>query len=1153
MPRFRNSIPADKSCLSSLVSLVRRRPKTTAHSPAPVPTPEDDIQPPPSAAETQTAILPDTGVSIASSSSIENDVEGQGKNPIRIEGDSELWYEALRKSDDQTREAIQRHRTSTRDENKAAELIAMVRNKQENFANTTAKIKIGNREIIWRDHATRVVTWVTNIGDIAVPFAPSPSSTVWSALKVLMQAHVSRCEDLVAILDCAEKVLRLVQRGRTYEAVYIRQLSHNYSESRGSLRNALIEAYKQALKLLVHAADHFQKGKGKRFVDALMNPKQGETLVNDLTKADENLSRAVQASESEHRQMDNAETRRCLERLNGPLRYIDDKVGAMLQHIEQSTLYDALMSISDVDVAGQHEMRTFKRTKGTCEWLLEHEKFHCWEDSYDSSILWLKGRVGTGKSTLTSKVIDRYRIPVEEVANQPAIDEGFAFFYCSKSGTKGSKEDMFIQVLRSFLRQLATVPHHPEKIDPDLIKLCKAMKLNNQTFSIESCQKRIAALLEIYPRTIIVLDALDECERSIRRDLIAFFTDLIDGSTHPIKVFVSSRDEGDIGKLLATENVLSIDIDRKNERDIEMYLDTELVRACDHWSPRTKKKVKQKLFQGSMGMFRWTYLQMEQLKDLISDEAVDERLGKLPEGLTKAYDELYNSLETHDRVLLQRTVKWLIHGAESLSTSAMLSAIRLSETIDEHGKISLHTSTEVSEPQLQAICRHLVVLDDSIRDPTETYQIKYHRAWRFAHASVTEYFEDHHQSWAGDSAVMELAKLSLLKVNEIYPNMVFKRTEDEDSECGLYSLDEYSGSDGYLHFSDQSDFEKYITNVWPWHIQAVQRKSLRCQELSILLERFLIAPNETHISSQGYRNWHSNTDDHFEMVFDLSISELEPMENSFFIIWSLDLYSTAQECVEPRIDLFEINKFSDDALSLASQHGHVDLCYQLILKGSDADRILPGRGSAFFHAINLDNIPCVELLLKHGANPNQNACHRPLCSSLNASQEMIEVLFKVGADPNLSCHYTGCHGEWPFGKVVSSHHDTEMTKRFIEGGADVNLQIGIHGGPLAKAAYHGLMTNVKLLIENNAQVNAHLMIGNYGTALAAAIFGAHLETVKYLIEEAGADVREMINCLPFPRPEIRRRYEAEAEVVRKYLIEEGYMDEKDFEYIGYTR
>jgi hypothetical protein len=123
-----------------------------------------------------------------------------------------------------------------------------------------------------------------------------------------------------------------------------------------------------------------------------MNPKQGETLVNDLTKAEENLSRAVQASESEHRQMDNAETRRLLERLSGPLRYIDDKVGVMLQHIEQSTLYDALMSISDVDVAGQHEMRTLKRTKGTCEWLLEHEKFRCWEDSYDSPILWLKGR-----------------------------------------------------------------------------------------------------------------------------------------------------------------------------------------------------------------------------------------------------------------------------------------------------------------------------------------------------------------------------------------------------------------------------------------------------------------------------------------------------------------------------------------------------------------------------------------------------------------------------------------------------------------------------------------------------------------------------------------------------------------------------------------
>ncbi|KAM0492985.1 hypothetical protein ACHAP8_009514 [Fusarium lateritium] len=1008
MPRFKKSNPADKSCLSSLALLVRRRPKTTTHSPAPVPTPEGGFQSPPSAVATQTPILSDTVILNASSSSIENDIEGKEKTLIRIHGESELWYEALRNSDDQTKDAIQRYRTSNKDEFEAAKIIAMVQKKQESFVNNAAKIKIGKREIIWRDHATRVVAWATNIGDIAVPFAPTPSSTVWSALKVLMQAHVSQCQDLVAILDCAEKVLRLVQKGRIYEAVYLQQLSDEVSESRESLRNALIETYKQALKLLVHAADQFQKGKGKRFLDALMNPKQGETLVNDLTKSEENLSRAVQASESEHRQMDNAETKRLLERLNEPLRYIDDKVGVMLQHIEQNVLRTALGSISDVNIAGQHEFRALKRTKGTCEWLLEHEEFHGWEGSCVSSILWLKGGVGTGKSTLTSKVIDRYRVPAEELVNKPAIDEGFAFFYCSKSGTKGSKDDMFIQILRCFLRQLATVPHHPEKIDPDLIKLCQAMDINNQNFSTESCQKRIAALLDIYPRTIIVLDALDECERSTRRDLIAFFKNLIESSTHPIKVFVSSRDEDDIRKLLSTENVLSIGIDRKNENDIEMYLDTELERACDHWSPETRGKVKQKLVEGSMGMFRWTYLQMEQLKELVSDESVDERLGKLPEDLTKAYDELYNSLKTHDRVLLQRTVKWMMYG-QSLSTSAILEAIRVSETRDEHGQVSLHTSTQLSESQLQTVCRHLVVPDDSIPGQGSEDEDVYHNAWRFAHASVTEYFEDHHQSWSGDSAVMELARLSLLKVTELYKE--YDGLEHgEDHTCNdLVSYSSYR----YPHLKEQSEFERYITNVWPWHIQAVQRRSLRCPGLSLLLERFLFAPNETHIASQWYRCWFSSADStDFLCSFGLYMSEIWPVANPLFAIWSLDLYDTGKDWVEPRMDLFKVNKDGNDALALAAKHGHLDLCRQLILKGGDANRILPNGDSALYNAINWAHVSCVKLLLKHGADPNQNTNHRPLYKAVNNNcKELVEVLLRFGADPNLACDKPEAFGE----------------------------------------------------------------------------------------------------------------------------------------------
>jgi hypothetical protein len=71
------------------------------------------------------------------------------------------------------------------------DLITLVREREEEYKGSTPKLKIGNREIIWRDYANKTVTWLVTIGDIAVNFAPAPSPIIWSALKVFMK--VSSC------------------------------------------------------------------------------------------------------------------------------------------------------------------------------------------------------------------------------------------------------------------------------------------------------------------------------------------------------------------------------------------------------------------------------------------------------------------------------------------------------------------------------------------------------------------------------------------------------------------------------------------------------------------------------------------------------------------------------------------------------------------------------------------------------------------------------------------------------------------------------------------------------------------------------------------------------------------------------------------------
>ncbi|KAM0429782.1 hypothetical protein ACHAPT_006388 [Fusarium lateritium] len=646
----------------------------------------------------------------------ENVTTDQNEPPAKSSegaGESELWLEALEKTDERTRESIEGLLNQASDKAQADELVSIVKKREEQFKDETPKMEIGGREIIWRNYASRVISRVTDIGDIAIPFAPSPSSTVWSALKVLLKAHVSQCEDLVAILGCAEKVLRLVKRGKIYEVVYLHGTTNDSHMSTEGLRGALIDAYQKALELLAHAADQLTSSGGKRFLQALGSPGGGDGLVQDVFKAEQRLSLAVQACEVEHRQMDNAKNRELLQRLSEPLRYVDHGVRSLLESMEENNLLRALRFISNINVGKQHEIRS-KRTDGTCEWLFSDARrdFLEWENSNASSILWLNGKeVGAGKSTLTSKVIDRYRIDAESLVGGdkgPAIDEAFAFFYCSKTDVEIS-DGLLTHTLRSYLRQLATVPHHPTKMESGLVKLCNAMQMTNQSFTVTECKKRITELVGIFPRTTLVLDGLDECDKATRKTLVEFFAKLIKESQRPVRIFISSRDEDHIRKLLPMRNVIEVKVGQNNKADIEKYIDAELDEIGDEWSQQAKLEVKDKLSKGGDGMFRWVHLQMDQLKDLTSDEAILERLGKLPRGLMEAYDELYNNNQGYDRVILQRAVKWVMHAQNRVKTTFLLSAVRIGVVKDDKDSTHLYRSSYLTKAQLAFICRHLLV------------------------------------------------------------------------------------------------------------------------------------------------------------------------------------------------------------------------------------------------------------------------------------------------------------------------------------------------------------------------------------------------------------------------------------------------------------
>ncbi|CAI0654474.1 unnamed protein product [Colletotrichum noveboracense] len=300
-----------------------------------------------------------------------------------------LWQEAYAKVDHKTRKWIDSIAPMKKvDDVKDAvhELVELVRCSEEEHSQEALKLKVGDREILWRDYANRVVSLITAIGDIAVAFAPAPSSTVWSAIKVLLAANVSQCEDLVAIMGCTDVVLCLVRRGSVYEEVYINKPTTATAQK--DLQQKLIKVNVSCLEFLAFVNEKMQQGNLGRFLDALLDPGHGEQRLSEIKALELELDFAARFCEAK----ESDEHRKLLRSLEGPLKRVDSNVTKVLEELQSDERRKAMEYISVVPVGSYHNEKRESRTRDTCEWLVAHPKFLEWEGLPYSSVFWLQGR-----------------------------------------------------------------------------------------------------------------------------------------------------------------------------------------------------------------------------------------------------------------------------------------------------------------------------------------------------------------------------------------------------------------------------------------------------------------------------------------------------------------------------------------------------------------------------------------------------------------------------------------------------------------------------------------------------------------------------------------------------------------------------------------
>lgn len=262
--------------------------------------------------------------------------------------------------------------------------------------------------------------------------------------------------------------------------------------------------------------------------------------------------------------------------------YDEDNSRLVLNNIEDlyehaiSTSYnfdvrEALEWVSRIPYEQHHNTNKCEILQGTGLWLFEEETFTKWKQDDRSTILWLRGIPGCGKTKLVSLVVEKQR----EALNRR---QGLAFFYCNRNEAERERANPE-GILRSIVRQLSMSGPHARLSEFVAAKYkereCKHFA--DGPLRLDECVDLIIRLTEQYMCTTIIIDALDECDVTTRHSLLAALSSIMQHSSST-KIFVSSRDDKDITLQLQELPNLYIKAS-DNVKDIDRYVHFKIDQA----------------------------------------------------------------------------------------------------------------------------------------------------------------------------------------------------------------------------------------------------------------------------------------------------------------------------------------------------------------------------------------------------------------------------------------------------------------------------------------------------------------------------------------------------------------------------------------------
>ncbi|KAK1149757.1 hypothetical protein N8T08_005311 [Aspergillus melleus] len=318
---------------------------------------------------------------------------------------------------------------------------------------------------------------------------------------------------------------------------------------------------------------------------------------------------------------------------------------------------------------------------GSFEWIWSHPRYADWSQSSESRLLYLQGKPGSGKSTLTKYFYKSFRDRDKRV-NTSVVAK---FFYSYREGeVQKSHYNMLRTVLHDILQQDETFFYHEFQAE---YRRQAELEQNQGSDSVEwdyGSLKKVLLSLRDHTQTrmyYLIIDAVDESQDKDRRETLELLFQLSTEMKYSlVKIFVASRPVAVMERRI-DEFHCFIRIQDETTSDLGTFADS-FIRRLDI-PPDTANELTQYITRNAEGVFLWVKLVGEELlaydEQGLAKEDIMQFLKGLPTMLEVFYERMLDKMGKA-RTDLRDAVKilhFVLFARRILSTGELLHALAI--------------------------------------------------------------------------------------------------------------------------------------------------------------------------------------------------------------------------------------------------------------------------------------------------------------------------------------------------------------------------------------------------------------------------------------------------------------------------------------------